>query len=141
HLPPGETFYPTVFPKQSQRRGDPLRLSHAGHFCFDAGTPLEHNTLQAATWSAACARSAALALGKGNCTLTYALSRPPGHHATRDLFGGYCYFNNAAIAARALRQRGHRVALLDIDFHHGNGTQSIFYRDDKVMVVNIHGVR
>ncbi|MFT6142549.1 MAG: acetoin utilization deacetylase AcuC-like enzyme [Myxococcota bacterium] len=138
HLPDGETFYPTVFPKHSQGRGDPTRLTHAGHFCFDAGTPLDLNTLSAATWSAACARDAARALSD-KVPLTYALSRPPGHHATRDLFGGYCYFNNAGVAARTLRRKRQRVAILDIDFHHGNGTQSLFYKDDKVMMISIHG--
>lgn len=137
-LEPGETFYPTVFPKESQGRGDPTRLRHAGHWCFDAGTPLTRETLPAATWSAACALEAARALGRDGVTLSYALSRPPGHHATRGLFGGYCYLNNAAIAARHLRRGGRRVAILDIDYHHGNGTQSLFYRDPNVLVVSVH---
>ncbi len=138
-LADGETYYPTVFPKKSQGSGDPTRIHHAGHFCFDAGTPLNNQTAAAAGWSAACAVAAARSLPAGKPGLAYALSRPPGHHATRDLFGGYCYFNNAALAARVFRRRKMRVALVDIDFHHGNGTQSIFYRDDKVLVVNIHG--
>ena len=137
-LPPGETFYPTVFPKESQGSGDPTRLSHAGHWCFDAGTPLTHETLPAATWSAACALEAARALGRDGVTLSYALSRPPGHHATRGFFGGYCYLNNAAIAARYLRRKRQRVAILDIDYHHGNGTQSLFYRDPNVLFVSLH---
>lgn len=137
-LPEGQTFYPTVFPKRSQTRGDPANVHHAGAWCFDAGTPLDANTADAATWSAACAHHAATALLEDKHRLTYSLSRPPGHHATRDLFGGYCYFNNAAIAARRLRKRG-RVAVLDIDFHHGNGTQSIFWTDPSVLVVSVHG--
>lgn len=132
------TFYPSVFPKREQTRPDPTRISHAGYYCFDSGTPLNSRTLEAASWSAACAYEAARALVAGGQRLTYALSRPPGHHATRGLFGGYCYFNNAAVAARALRRRG-RVAILDIDFHHGNGTQEIFYRDPNVLVVSLHG--
>jgi acetoin utilization deacetylase AcuC-like enzyme len=69
----------------------------------------------------------------------YALCRPPGHHAGPDFFGGYCYLNNAAIAAQALRaESGQRVAILDIDYHHGNGTQAIFYADPDVWYGSIH---
>lgn len=137
-LPDGVTFYPSVFPKNQQTRGDPTNIRHAGCFCFDSGTPLDNRTFDAACWSAACAQQAARVLRDGDARLTYALSRPPGHHATRDLFGGYCYFNNAALAARVLRRKG-RVAVLDIDFHHGNGTQAIFWRDPQVLVVSLHG--
>lgn len=63
---------------------------------------------------------------------------PPGHHASRDTYGGYCYFNNAGIAAKLLRKHG-RVAIVDIDFHHGNGTQEIFYNDDRVLTISVHG--
>jgi len=136
-LPAGETFYPTVFPKRDQVSADPTRIHHAGAFCFDAGTPLSAETWAAASGSASCAHAAARALTKHQRTLSYALSRPPGHHATRTAFGGYCYLNNAAIAARALRPR-RRISVLDIDVHHGNGTQSIFYRDPRVQVVSIH---
>lgn len=132
-----DTFYPTVFPKQEQGVADPTRLNHAGAFCFDAGTPLAGRTWEAARWSASCAWTAAKALKAERRLLTYALSRPPGHHATPTRFGGYCYLNNAAVAARTLR-RGARVAVLDIDVHHGNGTQSIFERDPRVLVVSIH---
>lgn len=135
-IPDGEAFYPTVFPRRD-RSADPTNLQHAGAWCFDAGTPLTHHTLEAASWSAACAHQAARALVDGQERLTYALSRPPGHHATRASFGGYCYLNNAGLAARVLRKRG-RVAVLDIDVHHGNGTQSLFWRDDRVLVVSIH---
>jgi len=137
-LPEDVTFYPSVFPKRTQAHGDPKNIQHAGSFCFDSGTPLNSNTWDAATWSAACAKDAAAILRSGEVSLTYSLSRPPGHHATRDLFGGYCYFNNAAIAAKHLRRVG-RVVILDIDFHHGNGTQQIFYEDAKVLVISIHG--
>lgn len=137
-LPPEQTFYPSVFPKSEQAKPDPTNMQHAGCFCFDSGTPLNAMTLEAASWSAACAYEAAQMLRKKQLPLIYSLSRPPGHHATRNLFGGYSYFNNAAIAARYLRRFG-RVALIDIDFHHGNGTQRIFYRDPKVLFVSIHG--
>ena len=137
-LPEGETFYPMVFPREEKTKGDPNNLHHAGYFTFDSGTPLNAMTWEAAKWSAACARDAAHAVSSGKYRMAYALSRPPGHHATQKTFGGYCYFNNAAIAAKSLRRKG-RVCILDIDFHHGNGAQSIFYRDPKVLVVNIHG--
>lgn len=137
-LPDGQTFHPMVFPRATRARADPSNLHHAGAFCFDSGTPLNNRTWEAATWSAACARQAAIEVRRGKARLAYALSRPPGHHATRDAFGGYCYLNNAGLAARLLRRHG-RVAIIDIDFHHGNGTQSMFYDDDKVLTVSIHG--
>lgn len=137
-LPEGETFYPMVFPRATRHRADPTNLHHAGAFCFDSGTPLNARTWEAATWSAACARSAALAVLGGEVRAAYALSRPPGHHATYDEFGGYCYLNNAGFAAQTLRGAG-RVAILDIDFHHGNGAQSMFWEDDQVLTVSIHG--
>lgn len=139
-LPEGETFYPMVFPRESRYKADPGNLHHAGAFCFDSGTPLDGRTYSAATWSAACAHAAALEVRDGRAELAYALSRPPGHHATRSEFGGYCYFNNAGVAAAALLGRGHgRVAVVDVDFHHGNGTQSLFYADDRVLTISIHG--
>jgi acetoin utilization deacetylase AcuC-like enzyme len=70
--------------------------------------------------------------------LAYALCRPPGHHATRARYGGFCYFNNAVLATRTLTDLG-RVAILDLDFHHGNGTQAITYESDQIMYVSIHG--
>ena len=137
-LPAGHTAYPSVFLTGKEYRADPSNIAHAGSFCFDSGTPLNRQVYNAATWSAACAVEAANTLRKGSHRLTFALSRPPGHHATRDQFGGYCYFNNTALAARQLRRQG-RVAVLDIDFHHGNGTQSIFWRDGKVLTISVHG--
>lgn len=132
-----ETFHPMVFPQRRDGQGDPTNLHRSGSFCFDSGTPLARNTMEAAAWSAACAYSAAQTVGQG-APVAYALSRPPGHHATREAFGGYCYLNNTGLAARALRRRG-RVAVVDIDFHHGNGTQSLFYRNPHVLTVSVHG--
>ncbi|MCA9656740.1 MAG: histone deacetylase family protein [Myxococcales bacterium] len=132
------TFYPTVFPKRDQAQPNPMDIHQAGYFCFDAGTPLTPTTWEAAAWSAAAAHEAGLAVTDGDARLAYALCRPPGHHAQRDLFGGYCYFNNAAIVAARIAERG-RVAILDIDFHHGNGTQAIFYSDPRVLVISLHG--
>lgn len=137
-LPDNESFYPSVFLRNHQIRPDPTNLKHAGFYCFDSGTPLNNKTLKAASWSAACALEATKMVMKGIQPIAYALSRPPGHHACVDTYGGYCYFNNAAIAAHELKKKG-RVAILDIDFHHGNGTQEIFYSDPDVLVISIHG--
>lgn len=137
-LPPGETFYPSVFPPRRRVKPDPTQISHSGFFCFDSGTPLNNTTFMAASWSAACAYELAQSIANHNCHSGYALCRPPGHHASRSFFGGYCYFNNAAIAAKALRRHG-KVCLIDIDFHHGNGTQRIFYEDERVNFISIHG--
>ena len=113
-------------------------LAQSAYFCCDAGTPVGPGTLRAATASAGCALQAAGAVASGTHSLAYALCRPPGHHATRSRYGGFCYFNNAALAARRLTARG-RVAVLDIDFHHGNGTQQITYQSEQVMYISIHG--
>lgn len=137
-LPRGTTFYPSVFPKRHQTKPDPRDIHQAGYFCFDSGTPLASTTYSAAMGSAACAVAAAAAVSGGRHGHAYALCRPPGHHAQRDLFGGYCYFNNAALAASRLRRHG-RGAIVDIDFHHGNGTQALFYRDPSVFFASIHG--
>ncbi len=136
-LVPGSMLYPSVFPRCSHVQPDPRELQKAGYFCMDSATPLASTTFEAAAWSAATASEAAATLVKG-APFAYALCRPPGHHAERDLFGGYCYFNNAAIAAAVLVERG-PVAILDIDFHHGNGTQALFYSDPRVLVISIHG--
>ena len=137
-LEDGNTFYPSVFPQRQKGKADPTNIYHAGFYCFDSGTPLNNKTWTAAAWSAACAYEATVGVGSGKYSLAYALSRPPGHHASRDSYGGYCYFNNAAIAGRYLKKKG-RIVILDIDFHHGNGTQEAFYSDDKVFFISIHG--
>jgi acetoin utilization deacetylase AcuC-like enzyme len=134
----GRTVYPSVFPRSGQRGGDPRKLAHAGTFCFDSGTPLTTITRAAAEWSAACAHSASLLVEKKRSPFAYALCRPPGHHASREAFGGYCYYNNAAIVAKRWREKS-RVAIVDIDFHHGNGTQDLFYSDPRVLFLSIHG--
>lgn len=134
-LEPDKTFYPSVFPKRRETEPDPTDIKQAGYFCFDSGTPLTHMTWEAAAWSATCALSAAEAV-RGGAHLAYALSRPPGHHASRDLFGGYCYLNNAALAAETM---GGRTVILDIDFHHGNGTQELYWSSPEVLFISIHG--
>jgi len=133
-----ETFYPAVFMRGRDISSDPTNISHAGSFCFDSGTPLSRETWNAARWSASCAVSAAEIVASGEHGLAYAMSRPPGHHATSRLFGGYCYLANSALAARSFQRRGARVAVLDIDVHHGNGTQSIFWDDPEVLTISIH---
>lgn len=110
-----------------------------GLFSFDAGTPLTAGTWAAARAGADCALSAAQQVAAG-ARAAFALSRPPGHHAGADFFGGYCFLNNAALVAQHLRDAGHaRVAVLDIDYHHGNGTQDIFYARSDVLFASIHG--
>lgn len=108
-----------------------------GAYSFDAGTPIASGTWEAAYWSAQCALSAIPE--PGGDPYGFALCRPPGHHAGRDYMGGYCYLNNAAIAAREVQARGMGpVAVLDIDYHHGNGTQDIFFADPDVFFCSIH---
>lgn len=114
----------------------PARL---GMFSFDAGSPLTSGTWEAARTGAWCAIAAAERVLAGERS-AFALTRPPGHHAGADFFGGYCFLNNAALAAQALRDGGaQRVAVLDIDYHHGNGTQAIFYERADVFVASVHG--
>lgn len=117
------------------------RVSHniwgqLGYYCNDNLTPILSGTWDAAYAAAQVALSAAQASLR--LPLVYALTRPPGHHVYRDLYGGYCYLNNAAIAASWLVARGSRPAIIDIDFHHGNGTQSIFYDRSDVFVCSLH---
>ena len=109
-----------------------------GLYSMDSGTPLTSGTWNAAKTGADCAINAAHALRLGERG-SFALTRPPGHHAGADFFGGYCFLNNAALAAQHLLDDGlKRVAILDIDYHHGNGTQGIFYGRGDVLFVSIH---
>jgi acetoin utilization deacetylase AcuC-like enzyme len=108
-----------------------------GHYCSDSLTPILEETWHAAYASVQVALSATHTVYEG-AAVAYALCRPPGHHAYRDIYGGFCYLNNAAVAAHWLTKRGQRVAILDIDYHHGNGTQAIFYGRDDVFFCSIH---
>ena len=111
-----------------------------GYYSFDAGTPITAGTWQAAQSSADVAVTAAKLLAEGGHPAIFALCRPPGHHAAADLYGGYCFLNNAAIAAQYLIDGGaERVAILDVDYHHGNGTQAIFYDRPDVLFLSLHG--
>ena len=123
----------SVAPRTAQRKPNSV-TGLAGYSGFGVGSPILEGTWQAAYWSAQCALTAAGHVAGGQ-RAAYALCRPPGHHAAADLFGGFCYLNNAAIAARYL---GEHVAILDIDYHHGNGTQQIFYSDPHVLYCSLH---
>jgi acetoin utilization deacetylase AcuC-like enzyme len=115
------------------------RHDRLGAYCFDTATPIVAGTAAAALAAVDIALTAADRVRAG-APLGYGLCRPPGHHAGRNLIGGYCYFNNAAIVAQSLVDRGaRRVAILDIDFHHGNGTQQIFWERGDVLYVSLHG--
>jgi acetoin utilization deacetylase AcuC-like enzyme len=141
----------------------PSPIATPGYYCFDMSAPIVAGTYGAARAAADVALTGAALLLEGQ-RAAYALCRPPGHHAGRDLYGGYCYLNNAAIAAQYLIEtmsddrgtmkeaqapnqiqrsslivhRSARVAILDIDYHHGNGTQQIFYERGDVLFVSIH---
>ena len=109
-----------------------------GHHSFTADTSIVGGTHAAATGAVAIATTAADRALETNAP-TYGLCRPPGHHAMSDQYGGYCFFNNAAVAAQRLRDRGAaRVGVIDVDYHHGNGTESIFLDRADVVFVSIH---
>ncbi|MDR5750007.1 MULTISPECIES: histone deacetylase family protein [unclassified Caballeronia] len=122
------------------REGNPLRgvLAQAARYLADGSCPVGPDTYRSAYWSAQCAAAGAAAIADG-AREAYAVCRPPGHHARAEAAGGFCYLNNAAIAAEALRARFGRVAILDTDMHHGQGVQEIFYGRDDVLYVSVHG--
>jgi len=136
-IPEGKSVYPYVFPIRNRAR-PPKDLSiRAGYYCIDTFTPINNNAFPAAIRAVDCALTASDEILKGR-RMAYALVRPPGHHAERGSFGGFCYFNNAAVAAQYLCRFG-TVAILDIDYHHGNGQQDIFYHRPDVLTISIHG--
>lgn len=132
---------PEIFPNiHPDRRTASYPLSvvgQAGFHITDMSCPIGAHTWEAARWSANCAVSAAQTVLEGD-RVAYALCRPPGHHCFSDLAGGFCYLNNSAIAAQCLRQTYDRVAIIDVDLHHGNGTQGIFYQRDDVFTLSVH---
>lgn len=136
-LPPGKSIYPEVFPVRNTSRPPKSMPLRAGYYCIDPFTPLNHNAYLAARGAVNCALTGCDAILAGH-HFAYALVRPPGHHAESRAFGGFCYFNSSAIAANYLSDIG-RVAVLDVDFHHGNGTQEIFYNRSDVFTLSIHG--
>ena len=108
-----------------------------GYYCLATETSITDGTWEAALSSANTALDAAGRLEKEGSI--FALCRPPGHHAALDMYGGYCFLNNAGIAAQSLRDKGaKRIAILDVDYHHGNGTQDIFYTRDDVLFISLH---
>jgi len=108
-----------------------------GLYSFDASTPIAEGTFLSSYWAAQSALSALDSLLAGERSAC-AVCRPPGHHAGADYLGGYCYINNAAVAAAEAAAAGRRVAILDVDYHHGNGTQDIFYASGDILFVSIH---
>lgn len=136
-LPAGKSIYPYVFPVRNAHRAPADDSVLAGYYCIDTFTPLNKNAFLAAKRAVDCVLTTAVQLLNGSRS-AYALVRPPGHHAERKVFGGFCYFNSAAIAANFLSKYG-RVAMLDIDYHHGNGQQDIFYHRNDVLTLSIHG--
>ncbi|MDO8372844.1 MAG: histone deacetylase family protein [Polaromonas sp.] len=133
--------FPSVWPVRTLRSDvEPANFTaRLGLYSMDNGSPLSAGTWLAAKAGADAAASAAALIGEGSRAV-FCCSRPPGHHAGADFMGGYCFLNNAAVAAQALRNGGaQRVAVLDVDYHHGNGTQSIFYDRADVLFVSLHG--
>lgn len=136
-IDPEKSLFPDVFPIR-KNVGKPRRVpSHAGYYCIDIYSPINRNAYLAARDAVDAALTAAKAIEEGE-QFAYALVRPPGHHAGYDSFGGYCYFNSTAIAAHYLSSNS-RVAILDLDYHHGNGQQEIFYKRNDLLTISIHG--
>jgi acetoin utilization deacetylase AcuC-like enzyme len=141
---PGQTrVVPYMFPVAELLDGLPLREpaavhAAAGRYCYDTMTLVGPGTWQAARAAIDVALTAADLVSAG-APAAYGLCRPPGHHVTRSAFGGSCYLNNAAVVAESLREGGaERVAVVDIDAHHGNGTQSLFYDRGDVFYASLH---
>lgn len=130
-----EVQIPSIFPYGGNTKSNHLRAQFGAN-SFDTYTPILKGTFAAAIESASCAYAGACSLVQGN-QYAYAICRPPGHHAGHAYMGGYCYINNAGVAAEYLSRRG-RVAIVDVDFHHGNGTQDIFYGRSDVVFTSLH---
>ena len=128
---------PNIHPDRRAASYPLSAVGQAGYHMTDTACPIGPDSWGAIYWSANSAASAA-ALVRDGAPAAYALCRPPGHHAFADLAGGFCFVNNAAVAATALREKHARVAIVDVDLHHGNGTQGIFYRRADVLTVSIH---
>ena len=129
---------PNVHPRDRSDGYPTGPVGQAGFHQADTACPISAQTWDAAYWSAQSAVAAADTVLAGD-TCSYALSRPPGHHAYADQAGGFCFLNNSAIAAQRLLAAGRRPVVLDVDVHHGNGTQGIFYDRGDVLTVSIHG--
>lgn len=136
----GELIPTTVPARRMQQHRCPNYIEgKAGYYAMAIETAITATTWKAVAASAAIAQTAQKIVSNGERT-AFALCRPPGHHAASDLYGGYCFLNNAAIAAQGFRDAGaERVAVLDVDFHHGNGTQDIFYNRSDILFLSLHG--
>jgi len=130
------TLLPATFALRRQPHKPKSLLGRAGYYMMDLSACIVEGTYQAALSSANCALSAAESVVGGQRS-AFGLCRPPGHHAGKDYAGGYCFINNAAVAANWLSAK-ERVAVLDVDYHCGNGTQDIFYDRDDVLTISIH---
>ncbi len=134
---------PATFALRRMPRVPKSLLGKAGYYIMDLSACIVEGTYQAALSSANCALSAAQAILQSSSTVnrppsSFALCRPPGHHAGKDYGAGYCFINNTSVAANYLSAKG-KVAVLDIDYHAGNGTQDIFYDRADVLTISIHG--
>jgi acetoin utilization deacetylase AcuC-like enzyme len=128
---------PNIHPNRRDFPYPASAVGQAGYHMADTACPISDKTWTSAYWSAQTAVSAAEEVLNG-ARAVYGLARPPGHHAFADMAGGFCFLNNSAIAAQHLRRAHERVAILDVDLHHGNGTQGIFYERPDVLTVSIH---
>jgi acetoin utilization deacetylase AcuC-like enzyme len=138
HTGGSEEVIPNVHPNRWVANGYPdSAAGHAGWHMADTACPIGAGTWEAAQAGAKTVIDATQRALNG-ATAVYALCRPPGHHAFADMAGGFCYLNNSALAAQELRSQHERVAILDVDVHHGNGTQGIFYRRRDVLTVSLH---
>ncbi len=133
----GAEVVPNIHPANRTDSYPKSAVGQAGFHMADTACPIMEHTWDAAYWSAQSAITGADLLGAGE-PAAYVLSRPPGHHAFADMAGGFCFLNNSAIAAQRLADAGYRVAVLDVDVHHGNGTQGIFYNRGDVLTVSLH---
>ncbi|HZD26461.1 MAG TPA: histone deacetylase family protein [Alphaproteobacteria bacterium] len=134
----GGSIIPNVHPGRHMRGRPQHIVGRAGYYMADTACPIGEGTWTAALGAAQCALTAADLVLEGAAS-AYALCRPPGHHAFADMAGGFCFLNNVALAAERLRRQFDRVAILDVDVHHGNGTQGIFYGRGDVFFGSLHG--
>lgn len=131
---------PTTWPARRMRNRVPEFIEgKLGYYAMAGETSISEGTWEAAYWSAQVALTGAALIQSGEQGV-FSLCRPPGHHSALDMYGGYCFLNNAAIAAQSILDNGaNRVAIVDVDFHHGNGTQDIFYQRNDVLFASLHG--
>jgi len=135
-----DEILPNVHPGRNMGTRPDHIIGQAGFYQTDTACPIGPGTWDGALASAECAIEATQAVLSGDVSASYALCRPPGHHAYADMAGGFCFLNNSAIAAQLARDSGmQRVAIIDVDVHHGNGTQGIFYDRSDVLTISLHG--